>query len=89
MLCGGHSLYFLLAVRFNVPICFQTHESSFHQVPSLGSSSFALPGTSVGVANSSPSDNQVPWPKMRPSDVKKYMKVFMEVDIDGDGKITA
>ncbi|XP_030527327.1 epidermal growth factor receptor substrate 15 isoform X1 [Rhodamnia argentea] len=58
------------------------------QVPSLGSSSFASPGISVVVANSSSSDNQLNWPKMKPSDVQKYTKVFMEVDTDRDGKIT-
>ncbi|XP_030446776.1 uncharacterized protein LOC115669790 [Syzygium oleosum] len=58
------------------------------QVPSLGSSSFSSPGISVGAANSSSSDNQLNWPKMKPSDVQKYTKVFMEVDTDRDGKIT-
>lgn len=33
-------------------------------------------------------NNQPPWPKMKPSDVQKYTKVFMEVDSDKDGKIT-
>lgn len=58
------------------------------QGPSLGFSSFSSPGISVGVANSSPSDSQLNWPKMKPSDVQKYTKVFMEVDTDRDGKIT-
>ncbi|KAF7850930.1 hypothetical protein BT93_L4845 [Corymbia citriodora subsp. variegata] len=58
------------------------------QVPSLGSSSFSSPGIQVGVANSSSSDSQLNWPKMKPSDVQKYTKVFMEVDTDRDGKIT-
>lgn len=31
---------------------------------------------------------QLPWPRMTESDVKKYTKVFSEVDTDRDGKIT-
>ncbi|KAJ1415631.1 EH domain [Sesbania bispinosa] len=37
------------------------------------------------VASSQP---QSPWPRMTQTDVQKYMKVFMEVDTDRDGKIT-
>ncbi|KAL8251538.1 hypothetical protein R6Q59_035231 [Mikania micrantha] len=29
-----------------------------------------------------------PWPKMSPTSIQKYSKVFMEVDTDRDGKIT-
>ncbi|KAL8549990.1 hypothetical protein ACS0TY_008712 [Phlomoides rotata] len=32
--------------------------------------------------------SQPPWPKMTPSDVQKYSKVFVQVDTDRDGKIT-
>ncbi|OAY50295.1 epidermal growth factor receptor substrate 15-like 1 isoform X2 [Manihot esculenta] len=57
------------------------------QVSASSSSSLTTPSISVGVAN--PSDNsQIPWPKMKPTDVQKYAKVFMEVDTDRDGRIT-
>lgn len=52
------------------------------------SSSFASAGISVGLGNSTPDNSQVPWPKMKPSDIQKYSKVFMEVDTDRDGRIT-
>lgn len=52
------------------------------------SSSFASAGISVGSGNSTPDNSQVPWPKMKPSDIQKYSKVFMEVDTDSDGRIT-
>lgn len=52
------------------------------------SSSFASAGISVGSGNSTPDNSQVPWPKMKPSDIQKYSKVFMEVDTDRDGRIT-
>lgn len=58
------------------------------QAPVPGSSSFASSGVSVGTRSSMPGNSQVPWPKMKPSDVQKYTKVFMEVDSDRDGKIT-
>ncbi|GKV44398.1 hypothetical protein SLE2022_174280 [Rubroshorea leprosula] len=45
-------------------------------------------GISVGVGNSASENSQMQWPKMKPSDVQKYTKVFMEVDTDRDGKIT-
>ncbi|XP_014504589.1 epidermal growth factor receptor substrate 15-like 1 [Vigna radiata var. radiata] len=38
--------------------------------------------------DSASSQPQSPWPKMAQTDVQKYMKVFMEVDTDRDGKIT-
>ncbi|XP_065848288.1 uncharacterized protein [Euphorbia lathyris] len=56
-------------------------------VSASGSPSSASPSISVGVGNSS--DNSQPqWPKMKPSDVQKYTKVFMEVDTDRDGRIS-
>ncbi|XP_050215165.1 uncharacterized protein LOC126666204 isoform X3 [Mercurialis annua] len=65
----------------------QSLPTSGQQVSTSVSSSLASPSTSVGVGNSS--DNaQPPWPKMKPSDVQKYSKVFMEVDTDRDGRIT-
>ncbi|KAM7253425.1 hypothetical protein ACFE04_026043 [Oxalis oulophora] len=56
-------------------------------------SSFSVPasGISVGAGISNSASNnaaQPSWPKMKPSDVQKYSKVFMEVDSDRDGRIT-
>ncbi|QCE01905.1 epidermal growth factor receptor substrate 15 [Vigna unguiculata] len=47
--------------------------------------SSGLPGRLQDSASSQPPS---PWPKMAQTDVQKYMKVFMEVDTDRDGKIT-
>ncbi|EOY15307.1 Calcium ion binding protein, putative isoform 1 [Theobroma cacao] len=58
------------------------------QVSSPSSSSITSSGISVGTVNAASNSSQVPWPKMKPSDVQKYTKVFMEVDTDRDGKIT-
>lgn len=58
------------------------------QVSAPASSSFASSGVSVGAGNSTSENSQIPWPKMKPSDVQKYSKVFMEVDTDRDGRIT-
>ncbi|XP_010539783.1 PREDICTED: epidermal growth factor receptor substrate 15 isoform X2 [Tarenaya hassleriana] len=57
---------------------------------SQGPSSVLPPGNSVGsTTHSTPAGNSLPpWPKMKPSDVQKYTKVFKEVDSDKDGKIT-
>uniref|UniRef100_A0A1J3DBN7 Epidermal growth factor receptor substrate 15-like 1 n=1 Tax=Noccaea caerulescens TaxID=107243 RepID=A0A1J3DBN7_NOCCA len=63
--------------------------SSQPVVSSQGPSSGLPPGNAVGSGHSTPAgNNQPPWPKMKPSDVQKYTKVFMEVDSDKDGKIT-
>ncbi|WCJ44727.1 Calcium-binding EF hand family protein [Euphorbia peplus] len=65
----------------------QSLPTSDQQVSASSSSSLASPSTSVGVGISS--DNSQPqWPKMKPSDVQKYTKVFMEVDTDRDGRIS-
>lgn len=53
-----------------------------------GSSSLAPSGISTGIGNSTSDGLQLPWPKMKPSDVQKYTKVFLEVDTNRDGKIT-
>ncbi|KAG2390619.1 hypothetical protein LR48_Vigan338s001400 [Vigna angularis] len=45
-------------------------------------------GTPRRLQDSASSQPQSPWPKMAQTDVQKYMKVFMEVDTDRDGKIT-
>ncbi|CAN6712001.1 unnamed protein product [Malus baccata var. baccata] len=58
------------------------------QVSAPASSSFPSSGSSVGAGNSTSGNSQIPWPKMKPSDVQKYSKVFMEVDTDRDGRIT-
>ncbi|XP_044510291.1 epidermal growth factor receptor substrate 15-like [Mangifera indica] len=58
------------------------------QVSSQSSSSFSSAGISVGLGNSIPDNSQLTWPKMKPSDVQKYTKVFIEVDTDRDGRIT-
>ncbi|KAG8502988.1 hypothetical protein CXB51_001005 [Gossypium anomalum] len=57
------------------------------QPVSSPSSSFTPSGISAGAVNADPNSSQPPWPKMKQSDVQKYMKVFMEVDTDRDGKI--
>ena len=58
-------------------------------VSSQGPSSRLPHGSAVGSAHSTPAgNNQPPWPKMKPSDVQKYTKVFVSVDTDKDGKIT-
>jgi epidermal growth factor receptor substrate 15 len=70
---------------------FQRTQSSLNpsqQVSAPGSSSIATSGISVGVGNSTSENMQLPWPKMKPSDVQKYTKVFMEVDTDRDGIIS-
>lgn len=65
----------------------RAHSSPGQQVSVQNSSAFVSPRNSVGAVSSAP-DNQIPWPKMKPSDVQKYTKVFMEVDTDRDGRIT-
>ncbi|KAE8704238.1 glutamate receptor 3.3-like [Hibiscus syriacus] len=61
---------------------------SSQQASSQISSSITPSGISVGAGNAASSSSQPPWTKMKPSDVQKYTKVFMEVDTDRDGKIT-
>ncbi|KAG7975649.1 hypothetical protein I3843_06G109800 [Carya illinoinensis] len=45
-------------------------------------------GISMGAESSASSPSQLAWPRMTPTDVQKYTKVFMEVDKDKDGRIT-
>ncbi|XP_061372845.1 uncharacterized protein LOC133315266 [Gastrolobium bilobum] len=52
------------------------------------SPSASSPHTPSGLGNTISDNSQLSWPKMKPSDVQKYTKVFMEVDTDRDGKIT-
>ncbi|WJX42353.1 hypothetical protein P8452_29599 [Trifolium repens] len=58
------------------------------QISPPASSPLTTSGRSVGPGNTSSDNSQPPWPKMKPSDVQKYTKVFMEVDTDRDGKIS-
>ncbi|KAG2698105.1 hypothetical protein I3760_07G134900 [Carya illinoinensis] len=53
-----------------------------------GSSSITSSGISAGLGNPTSDNTHLHWPKMKPSDVQKYTKVFLDVDIDRDGKIT-
>ncbi|KAA8537395.1 hypothetical protein F0562_026918 [Nyssa sinensis] len=66
----------------------QTQLKPNQQVPSQKTSSLTSSGFSVEVGNSTSNQPQLPWPKMMPAGVQKYMKVFVEVDTDRDGKIT-
>ncbi|XP_004491645.1 uncharacterized protein [Cicer arietinum] len=65
------------------PAVKQNHHASV-QMPNMLSS----PGLPARLQDSSPGQPQSPWPRMTQTDVQKYMKVFMEVDTDRDGKIT-
>lgn len=56
--------------------------------PIPGSSAFTSSGIPAGITTPMPGNSQLHWPKMKPSDVQKYTKVFMEVDTDRDGRIT-
>ncbi|KAJ7957986.1 Calcium-binding ef-hand-containing protein [Quillaja saponaria] len=70
---------------------FQQAQSSLNrsqQSSAPGSSLLASSGISVGHGNATSDNSHIPWPKMKPSDVQKYTKVFMQVDTDRDGKIT-
>ncbi|KAF8034839.1 hypothetical protein BT93_C0997 [Corymbia citriodora subsp. variegata] len=58
------------------------------QVSAASTSTFSSPVVSPPSANAPSSQSQMPWPKMTQTDVQKYMKVFVEVDKDKDGKIT-
>ncbi|XP_077246900.1 uncharacterized protein LOC143886702 [Tasmannia lanceolata] len=46
------------------------------------------PGVSVGAVGTASSQPHIPWPKITPSAIQTYTKVFVEVDKDRDGKIT-
>ncbi|CAK8569191.1 unnamed protein product [Lathyrus sativus] len=66
----------------------QSSPNTAQQISPSASSPLTTSGRSVGLGNTTSDSSQPPWPKMRPSDVQKYAKVFMEVDSDRDGKIT-
>ncbi|XP_022982307.1 epidermal growth factor receptor substrate 15-like 1 isoform X1 [Cucurbita maxima] len=58
------------------------------EVRATGPSPLISSGITTGARNSTSEHAQVSWPKMKPTDVQKYTKVFMEVDTDRDGRIT-
>ncbi|KAL5557705.1 hypothetical protein UlMin_033916 [Ulmus minor] len=66
----------------------QTSLNTSQQGPAPVPSSIVSSGISAGIRASTPSNSQLSWPKMKPSDIQKYTKVFMEVDADRDGRIT-
>ncbi|KAF2291685.1 hypothetical protein GH714_028116 [Hevea brasiliensis] len=84
------------------PSSLDTLQSTFSQQPVGGQStgrqnqpvtaqgSVVTPssGFTVGTGNSDSSQSQPSWPKMTHSGIQKYMKVFVQVDTDRDGKIT-
>ncbi|XP_020582679.1 epidermal growth factor receptor substrate 15-like 1 isoform X2 [Phalaenopsis equestris] len=70
---------------------FQRTQSPIKQnQPETIQSTSALPVQSVpsGPVSSVSTQNEAPWQKITQSDIRKYTKVFLEVDKDRDGKIT-
>lgn len=70
---------------------FQLSQSSMEpskEVRATGPSPLISSGITTGSRNPTSENAQVTWPKMKPTDVQKYTKVFMEVDTDRDGRIT-
>ncbi|XP_038899166.1 actin cytoskeleton-regulatory complex protein pan1 isoform X2 [Benincasa hispida] len=70
---------------------FQLSQSSLEpnkDVRATGPSPLVSSGITTGARNSTSENAQFTWPKMKPTDVQKYTKVFMEVDTDRDGRIT-
>ncbi|XWS33965.1 hypothetical protein CRYUN_Cryun22dG0127800 [Craigia yunnanensis] len=64
----------------------QNQQVTVQSNAACGSTGFpAGPGN---LASSQSTQSQPPWPKMTQSDIQKYMKVFVQVDTDRDGKIT-
>ncbi|KAI4367013.1 hypothetical protein MLD38_022800 [Melastoma candidum] len=74
------------------PVANYTQASQSVEKLSQQTSHPAPPGVSSSVSPGAgkppPSHPQGMWPKMTQTDVQKYMKVFVEVDKDKDGKIT-
>nr|KYP64867.1 putative calcium-binding protein C800.10c family [Cajanus cajan] len=66
----------------------QSPSNRSQQISPPASSPHTPSGMTVGFGNANSDNSQNSWPKMKPSDVQKYTKVFMEVDTDRDGKIT-
>ncbi|KAL3845038.1 hypothetical protein ACJIZ3_002441 [Penstemon smallii] len=44
--------------------------------------------TPIAAGNLAAGPSESPWPRMNQADIQKYSKVFVQVDTDGDGKIT-
>ncbi|RZS02532.1 hypothetical protein BHM03_00032592 [Ensete ventricosum] len=51
-------------------------------------SALASPNVTAGSVNPASNQSQIQWPKITQADIKKYTNVFVNVDKDGDGKIT-
>ncbi|RWV97750.1 hypothetical protein GW17_00039439 [Ensete ventricosum] len=51
-------------------------------------SALASPNVTAGSVNPASNQSQIQWPKVTQADIKKYTNVFVNVDKDGDGKIT-
>ena len=68
----------------------QSHSVVKRNQPDLtgSTSSLSVPNISVGAVSSATGQAQLQWPKITESDIRKYTKVFVEVDKDRDGKIT-
>jgi len=66
----------------------QSHSVEKNQLVLTPSTSSSVSNVSVGAVTSPPGQAQLQWPKITQSDIRKYTKVFVEVDKDRDGKIT-
>ncbi|KAL2346170.1 hypothetical protein Fmac_000170 [Flemingia macrophylla] len=66
----------------------QSPSNRSQQISPPASSPHTPSQMTAGFGNANSDNSQNSWPKMKPSDVQKYTKVFMEVDTDRDGKIT-
>ncbi|XP_022975778.1 epidermal growth factor receptor substrate 15-like 1 [Cucurbita maxima] len=66
----------------------QTSLEPSKEVRATSPSPLISSGITTGARNSTSENTQLTWPKMKPTDVQKYTKVFMEVDTDKDGRIT-
>lgn len=60
-------------------------EKAIKESTGQATSGLATPSDPVGPTSSA---SVQPWPRLNSVDIKKYEKVFVEVDIDKDGKIT-
>lgn len=61
-------------------------QNQLDSAPSTSASNVS--NVSVGAASSTPGQTQLNWPNIQQSDIRKYTKVFLEVDKDRDGRIT-
>ncbi|KAL3022487.1 hypothetical protein AAZX31_04G016000 [Glycine max] len=67
---------------------FQRAQSAPNISQQISPPASSSPNTPSGLGNANSDNSHLSWPKMKPTDVQKYTKVFMEVDTDRDGKIT-